>query len=98
NRMVRKAEVDRWEARRLYDTAIMSCAEGRIVMYSCDKNQAAGDDGNGGCFTQELLKAPRVLSDAGRVAGRIVRANHAFDYAKTRTLALNAPQSPVLAT
>ncbi len=95
NRMIRKAEVDRWDARRLYDNAILSCAEGRIVMYSCDKNQTAGDDGNGGYFTQELLKAPRVLLESGKIKGRVVGADDAFEYAKARTIALNAPQCPV---
>lgn len=93
---VRKAEVNRSEARSLYDSAITSCTEGRIVAYSCEKNQTAGDDGTGGVFTQELLKAPTELDDEKKVQGRIVDIYDAFQYAKAKTYALNAPQTPVL--
>ena len=93
---VQRAEVNKAEARSFYDSAIASCSEGRIVAYSCEKNQSAGDDGTGGVFTQELLKAPVELEDANKIQGRVVNIYDAFQRAKAGTYASNSPQTPVL--
>ncbi len=82
--------------RKIFDDAIMACSEGRIVAYSCDINQAAGDDGSGGIFTQELLKAPRDFSPKNTSSYGIVRLDKAFERAQEMTYKKNAPQKPVL--
>jgi len=84
------------EARRLYDMAIMANPEGGIIAYSCDINQTAADDGTGGFFTQELLKAPMTLATPKFVTRRVVDIYDAFQFAKERTLAEHSPQRPVL--
>ena len=80
-------------ARTLFDNAVASSTEGRIALYSCQKNQAAGDDGNGGVFTQSLLIAGKELK---KKPTGIVDINEAFEYAKDMTYRLNAPQSPTI--
>ncbi|WP_421854461.1 caspase family protein [Marinomonas sp.] len=82
--------------RAIFDNAIMSTAEGRIVTYSCEINQAAGDNGQGGVFTQALLKTPGVFSrPSGRSYG-VLDINAAFEHARDETYRQNAPQKPVL--
>lgn len=81
--------------RKIFDDAVMANPEGRIVAYSCDINQSAGDDGSGGVFTQELLAAPKSFSPTNSNRYGIVKINQAFDQAKKMTYAKNAPQSPV---
>lgn len=80
--------------RKVFDDAVMNTAEGRIVAYSCDINQSAGDDGSGGVFTQALLNAPKRFSPTNNSYG-IVNISQAFDVAKEVTYRENAPQSPV---
>lgn len=81
--------------REIFDIAVMSSTEGRIVVYSCDINQSAGDDGTGGVFTQELLKAPEQFKPKNGDYG-IVNIEQAFAVAKKMTYKKNAPQSAVL--
>lgn len=81
--------------RKVFDNAVMSSTEGRIVVYSCDINQSAGDDGTGGVFTQELLKSPQQFKPNNGNYG-IVNIEQAFDVAKEMTYKKNAPQSAVL--
>ena len=81
--------------RKIFDDAIMANSEGRIVGYSCDINQSAGDDGSGGVFTQELLNAPRNFTPSNNSPYGIVRIDKAFERAKEMTYKKNAPQSPV---
>lgn len=81
--------------RKVFDNAVMSSTEGRIVVYSCDINQSAGDDGTGGVFTQELLKSPQQFKPTNGNYG-IVNIEQAFDVAKKMTYKKNAPQSAVL--
>lgn len=98
-RTLHKSASDRSYARRLFDNAIIASSEGRIVAYSCDKNQSAGDDGEGGIFTQSLLKSPFEISKIRKQRGQYsqtVDINESFELAKAKTYRLNAPQSPVL--
>lgn len=81
--------------RKVFDDAILNTSEGRIVAYSCDINQAAGDDGSGGVFTQALLSTANRFKPAGYGKYDIVNISQAFDVAKEITYAKNAPQSPV---
>lgn len=81
--------------RKIFDDAVMENPEGRIVAYSCDINQSAGDDGQGGVFTQELLAAPKYFSPTNNNRYGIVNISQAFEQAKKRTYEKNAPQSPV---
>jgi hypothetical protein len=81
--------------RQVFDDAIMNTSEGRIVAYSCDINQAAGDDGTGGVFTQALLSSSNMFKPIGYSKYDIVNISQAFDRAKEITYKKNAPQSPV---
>jgi len=84
---------DRARARTLFDNAVVSSTEGRIVVYSCEKNQSAGDDGKGGVFTQSLLIAGKEMR---KKPTGVVDINEAFAYAKDITYKLNAPQTPTI--
>lgn len=81
--------------RQVFDDAILTTSEGRIVAYSCDINQAAGDDGSGGIFTQALLGSATMFKPTGNSNYGIVNISQAFDVAKDITYKKNAPQSPV---
>jgi hypothetical protein len=81
--------------RKIFDNAVMANPEGRIVAYSCNINQSAGDDGNGGVFTQELLASPSSFSPTNNNQYGIVKINQAFEHAKEMTYKKNAPQTPV---
>lgn len=81
--------------RKIFDDAIMATSEGRIVAYSCDLNQAAGDDGNGGVFTQALLAATLKHKPSGSQAYGVLDIKAAFDTASEDTYRKNAPQKPV---
>lgn len=81
--------------RKAFDDAVMNTSEGRIVAYSCDINQSAGDDGNGGVFTQALLDSPTQFRKHANNNYGIVDINQAFERAKSETYRINAPQSPV---
>ena len=93
NKYFRESFEDRRRARQLFDDAVLSTAEGRIVVYSCDKNQTAGDDGNGGVFTQSLIKTG---IDFTRRPYGVLHIYDAFQIAKALTYQLNAPQSPTI--
>jgi len=88
-----KAQID---YRKVFDDAVMLNPEGRIVAYSCSIDQAAGDDGTGGVFTQELLIAPSNFTHSNSSGYGIVRIDQAFERAKNITYKKNAPQTPVL--
>ncbi|MEE7626931.1 caspase family protein [Methylobacter sp. Wu8] len=81
--------------RKVFDDAVMNTSEGRVVAYSCDINQAAGDDGNGGVFTQALLSSVHRFNPTGNNSYGIVNIKQAFDVAKDKTYSTNAPQTPV---
>lgn len=81
--------------RQVFDDAILNTSEGRIIAYSCDINQAAGDDGSGGVFTQALLSSANRFKPIGYSKYDIVNISQAFDVAKELTYKKNAPQSPV---
>lgn len=81
--------------RKVFDDAVIDTSEGRVVAYSCDVNQSAGDDGNGGVFTQALLAAPSRFSPKGNYGYGVVNISQAFDFAKNETNRKNSPQSPV---
>ncbi len=88
----KKAHID---YRKIFDDCVMSNPEGRIVAYSCSIDQSAGDDGTGGVFTQELLKAPSNFSHSNSCGYGIVKIDKAFERAKDMTYKRNAPQLPV---
>lgn len=81
--------------RKVFENAVMQTTEGRIVVYSCNINQTAGDDGKGGVFTQELLKSHNNFRPNGSLY-RIVDIEQAFAVAKEKTFEKNAPQTAVI--
>lgn len=81
--------------REIFDNAILLTSEGRIVAYSCDINQSAGDDGSGGVFTQELFDSPNHFNVHVNNDYAILKIDKAFEYAKTMTYKKNAPQTAI---
>lgn len=90
--LINKSYID---YRKVFENAIMQTTEGRIVVYSCDINQTAGDDGKGGVFTQELLKSHNNFRPNRDLYG-IVNIEQAFTVAKQKTYEKNAPQTAVI--
>lgn len=82
--------------REVFNSEVMNCSEGRIVLYSCDINQSAGDDGDGGVFTQNLLHSPAAIVNMNRFSYTPLYLDSAFELAKEKTLAENYPQRPVI--
>ncbi|MDI7211850.1 caspase [Leptospira santarosai] len=83
--------ISREEYRKRYENSIISNPEGRITLFSCDLNQAAGDNGDGGVFSNNLLYS--VSNDR---QGNVISVDKAFDFAKEKTLKENFPQSPTI--
>lgn len=81
--------------RKVFDTALSKTTEGRIVAYSCDINQSAGEDEAGGYFTQSMLRAAGAYASHAD-QGKVVDIEKAFKVAKQNTYDTNAPQTPVL--
>lgn len=92
NHFINKSYID---YRKVFENAVMQTTEGRIVVYSCDINQTAGDDGKGGVFTQELLKSHNNFRPNGN-SYAIVNIEQAFIVAKQKTYEKNAPQTAVI--
>jgi hypothetical protein len=91
---------DSQKCRELFDSAINDAEEGRIVIYSCQENQSAGEDSKGGVFTRALVQAGESWSvgthrsQFGRGTRAVLGLDIAFEKAKTETYRVNAPQSP----
>jgi hypothetical protein len=81
----------RAEYRARFDQHVINCPENRIVMFSCGMNQSAGDNGDGGIFSNNMLRA---ISKDNR--GDIIDMYSAFSFARDKTLEDNYPQQPVL--
>lgn len=84
------------DCRKIYDEAVMANPEGRIVAYSCDINQSAGETPKGGIFTQEMLNAHLDFVLPNNSTYGILKIDHAFEQAKRRTQEKNFPQAPML--
>ncbi len=82
--------------REAFNTEVMNCSEGRIVLYSCDINQSAGDDGSGGVFTQNLLNSSNAITNTNLYSYTPLYLDAAFEFAKEKTTAENYPQRPVM--
>lgn len=86
--------IDRATARHNFETAIMGCEEGRIVLYACDVHQSAGDDrSSGGCFSSNLLGKAEKWSARAR-AGAVLDVRNAYTEARQATARANYPQDP----
>ena len=84
---------DKFDYRAAFDSAVMSCSEGRIVAYSCSVNQSAGEDEKGGAFTQALIASPNAYLPE-RSHG-IVNVKQAFDWAYGQLTKKSSAQTPV---
>lgn len=89
--------ISREEARRRFDTMAMDAEEGRVVAYSCNINQTAGEDpnGSGGYFSKAMVDLPETWAWNANPS-LILTIPEAFGMAKQKTLADNAPQEAVL--
>lgn len=88
----------RYKCRALFDQELTQAEEGRVIIYSCDLNQAAGETENGGVFTEAMINgsiAWRDLSGAlkAEAQSEVLDIPLAFELAKTK---VPKPQTPVL--
>lgn len=90
------SSADKFNYREAFDAAIMKCSEGRIVAYSCDINQSAGEDSSGGLFTQSLISSSDAFLPTNGASHGIINIKQAFERAKEKTYERGAPQSAVL--
>jgi len=79
----------REEYRNKYDRTIINCPENRIIMYSCNIDQTAGDDGDGGVFSNNMLNTVKCDN-----RGSVIDILTAFNFAKIKTLQDHYPQNP----
>jgi hypothetical protein len=86
---------NRLACRKLFDRLVLEAEEGRVVMYSCDVNQAAGETRNGGFFSRFLVQKARAVCEASSEGG-VIQVPDAFEMAKQETNLRNAPQRSVL--
>lgn len=91
HQMFKSMGMSREEYRKKYDDAIISNPDGRITLFSCDLNQTAGDNGDGGVFSNNLLH-----SVSNNRQGNVITIDVAFNFAREKTHKENFPQSPVM--
>jgi hypothetical protein len=83
--------ITREQARALFDDAVAAADAGRVVAYSCQIGQAAGESQSGGVFSRSLVReAASWAYDAPSNA--VLSAKEGFDLAQAKTYELNAPQ------
>lgn len=85
------AYLSRKQYRERYDDQINKCGEIRVIMFSCDVNQEAGDDGNGGIFSINMLNSVPKNN-----LGHVIDVVQSFNDAHKHTNADNFPQNPVI--
>jgi len=95
----KRAPSYRDSCRKLFDQAMSESEEGRSVAYACDVNQTAGDNEQGGYFTQAMLNHATAFhgNNAFRIAATAthpVRDNFRLAFETVQNV--NYPQKPVL--
>lgn len=73
--------------RKKYIELLSKTSEGVLQYYSCGKNQSAGDKGDGGVYSQNMLNIARAFQ-------RTCNINEAHDGIKSVVNAVNPPQLP----
>jgi len=90
---VEKSGHTRLQCRALFERKIMEAEEGRIEMYSCDLNQAAGESRRGGFFTRALLDGARQWARSLIYSGsHTLSTREAFAIAESGTKRPQRPQ------
>lgn len=88
-----KSGYTRLQCRALFERKVMEAEEGRIEMYSCDLDQAAGESPRGGHFTRALLDGARQWADILVYSGsHTLSAREAFSIAEKGTRNPQRPQ------
>lgn len=73
--------------RQEYIKLLRNTSEGVLQYYSCSRNQSAGDDGNGGTYSQYML-------NAARTSQRTCNINETHNKIKSAVNEKNPPQLP----
>ncbi|MEQ1917807.1 MAG: caspase family protein [Elusimicrobiota bacterium] len=90
---VEKSGYTRLQCRALFERKVMEAEEGRIEMYSCDLNQAAGESRRGGFFTRALLDGARQWAKSLIYSGsHTLSTREAFAIAEKGTRKPQRPQ------
>jgi hypothetical protein len=83
------------QSRGLFDDAFAAADAGRVVAYSCQVGQAAGESASGGVFSRALVDEASAWATQAS-SRQVLSVKDAFTLAQTKTYRTNAPQLPVL--
>lgn len=88
-----KSGYTRLQCRALFERKVMEAEGGRIEMYSCDLDQAAGESPRGGHFTRALLDGARQWANSLTYSGsHALSTREAFAIAEKGTRKPQRPQ------
>ncbi len=86
----------RERCRQLFDEAVIAAERGRIVMYSCGINEAAGESNTGGYFSKALVTCSETWANAQPHGNdRVYYTNEVFACAAAVTTRREPQQHPV---
>ena len=94
-RFLKKSMVDPERLRHFYSEQIASSPKGSITMYSCDINETAGEDSNGGYFSKATVDCANQW--AQRYSGKglaLLDSKRDFDMASITTKSKEPRQNP----
>ena len=83
--------------RKLFDAAVEQAEKGGILLYSCNLNESAAEDSNGGCFTYGLIKnALAHESKTPKNENHYLGVDEALDLSAVYLKSLKKQQTPQL--
>ncbi len=88
---------DRYKFRELFDMRLSDCEDGRVIMYSCDINESAGETASGGYFTQALIDNANSWAITQSIefeSERVYSISDAFSSARETLRRISSRQNP----
>jgi len=90
----KRAELAQRDYRKDFEVQVAAAEKGTIFLYSCDLDEAAGEDRNGGYFSRYLVKAGRTFADRNGDGSKWYSMARAFEQASVATTEHNKQQHP----
>lgn len=86
------ASSDSEESRRRFNEAVEQCPAGATYLYSCNLNEAAAEDSQGGLFTQKMLESA-IQAVSGRHS--VATVHDVFLQASPKVTKIQPQQNPI---
>lgn len=82
--------------RALFDSLVCEAEIGGIILYSCDLNEAAAEDSNGGCFTYGMIKSALDFESYSSQVNKFIGVDDALKNSSNYLKSLKKQQNPQL--